>query len=129
MLDHRISPENLAILDRAGSTYTAQAEKIVLTADRGAFRTEADADLYAMNALATLIARAERFIGRIVAEKVSTRVAGEGIAIVKRRDGRYAVLEFTEYANDGRNYDSPTVLDTEPEARALANGLWEYYGL
>lgn len=128
MLEARIAPEDIATLNRAGETYTSRAEKIVLTADRGNFRTDADADAYAMTALADLISRAEQFNGRIVADVISSNHPSKGIVIVRRRDGRHAVIEFTEYSNDGRTYDRPTILDTEAEARNLANGLWSYYG-
>lgn len=125
-LDMYLSSEDIATLYRSGEARTEKAMTAILTGERGSFRSDADAELYIMNRLASIMTGANAFIGRIVADKVSARKPGKGIAIVARRDGRYAVIPFTEYINDGRAYDLPTVLDTETEARNLANGLWIY---
>lgn len=127
-LDMYLSSEDITTLYRSGERHTEKAMTAILTGERGNFRTDADADLYIMTTLADIMARARAFVGRIVADNVSARKPSKGIAIVARRDGRYAVIPFTEYTNDGRTYDLPTILDTEDQARNLANGLWVYNG-
>lgn len=127
-LDMYLSSEDIATLYRSGERHTESAATAILTGERGNFRTDADADLYTMNTLADIMTRARAFVGRIVADNVSARKPSKGIAIVARRDGRYAVIPFTEFTNDGRAYDLPTILDTEDQARNLANGLWVYNG-
>lgn len=128
-LETRINAEDIAILNRAGVNYTERAENIIVHADRSSeFRTEADADMYAMNELANLIAKARDFGGRVVAEYVSKRHPGKGIAIVRRRDGRFAVLVFVEFDNDGRDYTNIGVFNTERQARGIANERWSHAG-
>lgn len=126
-LDMYLSTEEIATLYRSGEHRTESAATAILTGERSnEFRTDADAELYIMNRLADIMAAATAFVGRIVADKVSTRQPSKGIAIVARKDGRFAVIPFTEYTNDGRTYDLPTLLDTEEQARNLANGLWSH---
>lgn len=124
MIARYLDANAIAALNIAGEGYTDRAAEIILHGERGAFRSDADASMYIMGKLADLVAKANAFGRRIIADHASKRRPGKGIVIVNRRDGKVAVIGYNEYTNDGRNYLKPVVVPSEAEARTRANELW-----